>query len=295
MFDTSDRLNIFESFRVDRQLPKFQRAKSAKSGPQVKGNGKQGSAKEFEGDFEGDNESDGEEGSFFVNQGAPNVTFSIRDDSLLVGRARVAPKPSRWKFWRWGAKPKPSVIELPVAEFFRSVKNSTAQLVIVDERAAGYKAAMLNAVKMGQTALKEQLQKGLVAARAEAQLVAMGFGKYIEEASVVAFAKKSSKAVRLDWIANFVRMIPESLQAVKRDADERFIFDNYVVMHHDPTGKSWAETEAERKSRERDPILFGVIEGRRRLYYLGDWTDDFCDLTLDQVADSLGKDSIKTA
>ena len=89
-------------------------------------------------------------------------------------------------------------------------------------------------------------------------------------------------------------MIPESLQAVKRDADERFIFDNYVVMHHDPTGKSWAETEAERKSRERDPILFGVIEGRRRLYHLGDWTDDFCDLTLDQVADSLDKDAIKT-
>jgi hypothetical protein len=65
-------------------------------------------------------------------------------------------------------------------------------------------------------------------------------------------------------------------------------------MHHDPTGKSWAETEAERKTRESDPVLFGVIEGRRRLYYVGDWDDEFCDLTLDEVADSLGRDSVKT-
>jgi hypothetical protein len=289
MFDTSDRLAIFESFRVDRQLLKFMRPKT-----KSKGQASKASQHGTEDGFVGNDESDGEEGRFFVTQDSSNVTFSIRNNSTLLEVRREGSKSSRWKFWRWRRRVAVTSVEMSVPEFFRSVKNSTEQLVVVDSRAAGYEAAMMNAVRMGQTALKEQLQKGLVATRAEAQLVAMGQGKYIEEASVVAFAKKSSKAVRLDWIANFVRMIPESLQAVKRDADARFIFDNYVVMHHDPTGKSWAETQAERAQRERDPILFGVIEGRRRLYYLGDWTDEFCDLTLDQVADSLGKDAVKT-
>ncbi len=40
------------------------------------------------------------------------------------------------------------------------------------------------------------------------------------------------------------------------------------------------------------PILFGVIKGRRRLYFVGDWVDEFCDLTFDQIADALGKDNI---
>lgn len=39
-------------------------------------------------------------------------------------------------------------------------------------------------------------------------------------------------------------------------------------------------------------ILFGLIEGRRRLYVVGDWVDEICDLTMDQIADSIGNDAI---
>jgi len=273
MFNNQDRLNVFENFRTDRQLLKFVR-------PRVKA-------------AMGKSEDDSDVGtdeSFSFNNG----TILIRSESPVVSVPSSAPKSWVSRLWARVRRKKPSTIEMTVAEFFRSVKNTTLQLEVVDERSAGYEKAMMDAVRMGQVALKEQLQKGLLATRSEAQLVAMGLGKYIEEAAVVAFAKKSSKAIRLDWIANFVRLIPENIRELKRSADALDIFDNYVVMHHDPTGKSWAETEAERKARERDPILFGVIEGRRRLYYVGDWADEFCDLTLDQVADTLGKDAIKT-
>ena len=274
MFNNQDRLNIFENFRTDRQLLKFMRPK----------------AKSAMGESEDDSDV-GTDESFSFNNG----TILIRSESPVVSVPSSAPKSWVSRLWARVRRKKTPTIEMTVAEFFRSVKNTTSQLEVVDERAAGYEKAMMDAVWMGQTALKEQLQKGLLATRSEAQLVAMGLGKYIEESAVVAFAKKSSKAIRLDWIANFVRLIPDNIRELKRSADALDIFDNYVVMHHDPTGKSWSETEAERKERERDPILFGVIEGRRRLYYVGDWADEFCDLTLDHVADTLGKDVIKTA
>ena len=45
--------------------------------------------------------------------------------------------------------------------------------------------------------------------------------------------------------------------------------------------------------REKDPILFGAIMDGDvcfdRLYFICDWTDEFCDLTLDQLAEKWDK------
>jgi len=41
---------------------------------------------------------------------------------------------------------------------------------------------------------------------------------------------------------------------------------------------------------KRDPILFGVIDGKRKLYFVGEWEDEYCNLTLDQMADVLGRE-----
>ncbi len=218
--------------------------------------------------------------------------FSIR-------RARRPPRSRSWLSRLLRRRDSPMLPEssMTVEEFFRSLKNSAEELRIVAERAAGYEDALRKAKASGQTALLESLGKNLVAVRAEAQLVAMGLGKYLEAATLEEFARKSDKALRLDWIQNFTRIIPDALLALKRAADERHIFDNYTVVHYDPQGKSWAKTEMEKKvevERRRDPILFGVIDGRKRLYFVGDWVDEFCDLTLDQIADSLGKAAIHT-
>ena len=59
--------------------------------------------------------------------------------------------------------------------------------------------------------------------------------------------------------------------------------------------------EAEKK--QKDPILFGTFQNREkkvcidRFYYLGDWIDEFCDLTLDKMineTDKLGRNIIRT-
>ena len=182
-------------------------------------------------------------------------------------------------------KPSPPP-EITVAEFFSSIKDSQDDLDLVDGRARGYEAALDRARKTGQVALVEQLSAGIAAVRAETQLHVMGLTRVLTEATLVEFVKKSPKGLRLDWVRNFTRVIPDDVLATKVDCDERRIFDNYVVLHYDPNKKSWAETQEQAAAR-KDPILFGVIEGRRKLYFVGEWVDEFCDLSLDQIADVL--------
>lgn len=291
MFDSNGHLLIFERFETDWNLPKHKRAM------------------EKEEDSENSMMKSSSPGRIRIS---PFPSFSVvmnedrEDDNFTVKMA--TPSSSKGGFWRrlkehFQSKPKSPgdwggvVLEpestLSIQRFFQSVKNSAEELKLVIDRANSYEKALKKAQSAGQTALFEQLAKGLVAVRAESQLLAIGLGKYVEEAKIVEFAKQAKKGLRLDWVANYTGIIPDELVTKKLAADERFVFDNYVVLHYDPGLKSWAETEAEKKKRQ-DPILFGVMEGRRRLYFIGDWVNELCDLTLDQIADALGKGSIGT-
>lgn len=265
MITRDHKLTIFESFRVDRGLPKF------------KTEDKQSQQSEF---------------SQF------NISVTSADGFVISTRGSQSTPMSWWgrlckRFFGTtttnSSQPAPTIT---VSEFFRSVKNNALELRAIQEIASGYERALLMARTSRQTALVETLTKNLAAIRSEAQLLAIGLTKYVEEETLVAFAEKAERHLRLDWIANFVRMVPEDLIKKKQEADARFVFDNYVVLHYDPRGQNRADTEEERR-KKKDPILFGVIDGRRRLYYIGDWVDEFCDLSLDKIAQMLGSEVVK--
>lgn len=264
MFDRDGRLDIFENFVVDGSLPKFGRGK-----PVASNNG-------------------------FIISTADTSTVMTRQVFITQsgsGNWRTessGSKESSGSWWQrlvawWREKRR-----MPVEQFFASVRNGVEELEVVEARMKGYLAAIEQARKNGQTALAEQLEAAVEGVRAETQMVAAKQTKYITEEQLVAFVKKAKKGLRLDWLKNFTRVIPENVVKVKVAADERGIFDNYVVLHYDPQKKAWAETKEE-KERRKDPILFGVVKGRRRLYFVGDWVDEFCDLTLDQLAEVLGE------
>jgi hypothetical protein len=65
------------------------------------------------------------------------------------------------------------------------------------------------------------------------------------------------------------------------------VFDNYVVLYYDPDGKIYKET-AKEEAKRKDPIIFGVIAGSEKLYYVADWVDEYCDLTLEAFIDAIG-------
>ena len=59
----------------------------------------------------------------------------------------------------------------------------------------------------------------------------------------------------------------------------------------DYTGK--IERQVEKERRQRDPILFGTFQNKStrtvidRFYFLGDWEDEYCDLTLDKMVNEI--------
>ena len=93
----------------------------------------------------------------------------------------------------------------------------------------------------------------------------------------------------LDYIKNFTRVIPDSVVAKKIFTENFLVFDNYLVLHYDPDNKSTSKTEKEIED-SKDPILFGVIKGSNKLYYIDSWVDEFCDLTWDKIVEILEKD-----
>jgi hypothetical protein len=184
---------------------------------------------------------------------------------------------------------------MTAAEFFLNVKLATKDSAEkYRDRVANYLKAIHNAKAAGQTALIESLLKKMIANKYESLLDAEGFYYVIDEEDVVRFAKKTEKGLKLSYIENFARPIPEDVVEKIGKANELEVFDNYVVLYYDPKGEIYKETEQQRAKR-KDPILFGLISGSNKLYYVADWIDEYCDLTLDKFVDTLKitKDSLK--
>jgi hypothetical protein len=189
-----------------------------------------------------------------------------------------------WK--RWFFRAKENIVKDTVEETFDKTK--AVKAVITPEITESLKritAIIKEAEETSQGSLVDALRTKQKILAAELVLADNGFDKYVEESSIIEFFKKCKKGVRIDFIRNYTTLLPKDVIELKKKADSLMIFDNYAIMHYDPTlqafGLAKADEEAEKDyERKKDPILFGLIEGSRRLYYVADWilTDD--DLTL---------------
>ena len=182
-----------------------------------------------------------------------------------------------------------------VIKFFSDVKLSAEdEATKYRDRLAEYVNCIGIAEKSGQIALKEKLFNNLVINKYETILFSKGLVKAVTEETIVKLAKDSPKALALDYIQNYIRNIPISVIKKKLEIDQLEIFDNYVILHYDPNGVSYAQTNKEKEEKKkRDPIMFGVIEGSTKLYYIDSWEDEYCNLTWDKMVDIIGKETIE--
>lgn len=178
------------------------------------------------------------------------------------------------------------VIQFDIFKFFEQVKltskNNEKKYV---ERIEPYMIALKQANELGQKALADKLTAEIFNNKYESILYAENFHYKITEEELVYFVKKTEKGVRLDYIENFARPIPKEVAKIKKKADSLLVFDNYCVLHYDPDLKSYKQTKEEEEKLRRkkaDPILFGMINGSRNLYYITDWIDEYCNLTLEE-------------
>ena len=269
-------LDIFENFQTDRGLKKFTNDPSNLTTTNIVDN------------------------SIFIS----NMS-SVNSSSLpnAVGIVSWGPtgatitnirRPIVERFESWMSKIRSWVDEKkrvsPEKVFAEIVAGQTELASDLEKRLAAIDAFKDSAKKNGQTALYEQILRDERRLRSEAVLATAGFRMFISEEMMVSFARKCERGLRLDWIKNFARVIPNEVIEQKQKADELKIFDNYVVLHYDPNGKSTALTEDEVR-KKKDPILFGVFSQSRRLYFIGDWKDEFCDLTFEELLNRLGRDN----
>jgi len=186
-----------------------------------------------------------------------------------------------------------------IKSFFDSIKNNVRELEksTIEEVLNKYDTVLQNAKDNNQVALVEKIEAFAETLKYELTLSVAKYGKkYLTEADIVAFHSKASvhdkyrTGLCLTYIKNFVKVIPESVSKKKKAADTLNVFDNYVILHYDPLGSASADTNAE-KEKKKDPILFGVIKNSRNLYFIDDWIDDYCDLTLDTIIKTIGKEA----
>lgn len=176
--------------------------------------------------------------------------------------------------------------DISIIDFFREVKLSSkkAQADYVN-RVDEYIELLAKAKEMGQTALCDKIKDKIDLYKYESILHAEGKLYKVTEEQMVEFAQKTERGLRLDYLKNFTRVIPDDVIKEKKKADALKIFDNYVVLHYDPLNNGAQRTKKEKeqdRAKKSDPILFGLISESHDLYYITDWIDETCDLTLDQ-------------
>lgn len=97
----------------------------------------------------------------------------------------------------------------------------------------------------------------------------------------------ANDVVKIIEMENYSRDIPDDV--IEKYNQTKTLFDKFYVLFTDYTGNS--ERKAQAEKREKDPILFGVfvekINGNNylndRMYVIGDWEDEYCDLTLEKM------------
>lgn len=182
-----------------------------------------------------------------------------------------------------------SIYEFSVIDLFDNVKVISSREHEFKERLDAYMGLLQKAISMHQEAQIEKLISKLSVHIYESILAVSGYNHYITFENLINLQKKCKKQLDMDYVKNFVRIIPDEVVEKKILADELHVFDNYVILHYNPDGKSFELTEKE-KEIKKDPILFGVINGSNKLYYIADWIDELCDLTWEQVVEKLGED-----
>lgn len=182
--------------------------------------------------------------------------------------------------------------ELTPSEYFDFVKGRK-QTVTDEDLSKVYDNCLdlLNKYKVtGQIKGMKKLIFHLQCIEAEREIVKMGITTFIYRDDIEEYIDNvASDTVKIIELQNYEREIPDEIVDVIAKVRDKF--DQLYVLFTDYTGK--AERQVEKERRQKDPILFGTFQDKKsrtvidRFYFLGDWEDEYCDLTLDKMVNEV--------
>lgn len=141
-------------------------------------------------------------------------------------------------------------------------------------------------ITTGQKRGAEKLMFHLSCIEKEREIVKMGITTFVYRDDIEFYINNvASDVVKIIDIESYEREIPDEIVDVISKVKDKF--DQLYIVFTDYTGA--VERQVTQERRQKDPILFGTFqEGSTRsvidrFYYLGDWIDEYCDLTLDKM------------
>lgn len=156
------------------------------------------------------------------------------------------------------------------------------------------------AVVTGQNLMIRRLAYSLGVIAREYKLLDYGINVFVLREDIEYFIDKvADKAVKVTEMELYPREIPDELVQKVQFLKENKIFDNFYIVFTDYTGETTKEVTKERI--RKDPILFGVFEQKidnmwdicDRFYFIGDWEDEYCDLTLTKMVQKMSQNGKK--
>lgn len=182
--------------------------------------------------------------------------------------------------------------ELNPSEYFDIVK-ARKQTVTDADLARIYDNCLelLNKYRItGQTAAMRKLIFHLQTIQVEREIVKMGITTFIYRDDIEEYIDRVAKdTVKIIELERYEREIPDEIVAIIAQVKDKF--DQLYILFTDYTGK--VERQVEKERRQKDPILFGTFQNEAtetvidRFYFLGDWEDKYCDLTLDKMVNEV--------
>lgn len=172
-----------------------------------------------------------------------------------------------------------------VKEYFENLK-SKKQTVQGIELEQVYDNCLTLLNKYNITGQKDAMRKLLFhmeSLEREKEAIAAGIDTFVYLDDIKEYIEKvPNRVVKIIELERYEREIPdEVMEAFIKVKD---VFNEFFVVFTDYT------REHEKKHiKETDPILFGMFKDQKtasiveRMYYIGDWEDEFCDLTLDKM------------
>lgn len=154
----------------------------------------------------------------------------------------------------------------------------------------------------GQKRVIEKLRFLVDCVSKERKIVKLGINSFVYRDVIEDYIDNVAKnTVKIIELENYPRDIPDNI--VDIIAKTKDIFDKMYVVFTDYTGT--VEKQVTKERRDKDPILFGTFqmvrgEGRNsgnilndKFYFLGDWEDEYCDLTMDKFLKEVGKEKLQ--
>jgi hypothetical protein len=186
--------------------------------------------------------------------------------------------------------------------YFKFVKSKLSKLEQreLNERLLKLQQLVVQAKDLGQKALYEEFSRKIAICVREQELSVCGIEYFIDR-EVVEKYRHRIKDVEIGFskLENFDRPLPTNVKKRVERVQKLKLFDELWVLYlnykdkTDVGGKKKQEVVKTNKEKikEKDPILFGIQSYMPdKLYFVVDWIDEYCDLTLDKFVQTIKKD-----